>query len=345
MEAGETRKAPSTFGETMKKKPSTRGIPLEQVKRTCDTIRSEVGKVVVGYEDVVDDFLVCLITQGHMFMLGIPGIAKTTLAKTFSQVTGFSWNRIQFTQDLLPSDILGYNYYDQKKHTFVLRKGPVFNEIILADEINRSPPKTQSALIEAMQERQVTIEGTTLPLPHPFLVIATKNPIETEGVYPLPEAQLDRFLYRVSMDYLSVDDEFKMLKRKNDNNLSTVTPVGATAIRTLIGQHHKIYVDDSIMRYILNILTETRKSSHLVLGGSPRAGEHLLYAAKAYALIHGKEYVIPDDVKAVAPKVLSHRIILSAEAELEGASSDKLINDILSTVEVPELSPQKIVTH
>ena len=327
----------------MKKTIQTTKIDLVQVKKTCDTIREEVGKVVVGYEAVVDDFLVCLVTQGHMFMLGIPGIAKTTLAKTFSTVTGFSWNRIQFTQDLLPSDIIGHYYFDQKKNAFILRKGPVFNEIILADEINRAPPKTQSALIEAMQERQVTIEGTTLPLPHPFLVIATKNPIETEGVYPLPEAQLDRFLYRVSMDYLDNKDELKMLRRKNENHEQHASPVNATAVRHLIGLHHKIHVDDSIMTYILNILNETRKSSHLVLGGSPRAGEHLLYATKAYALIHGKEYVIPDDVKKVAPKVLSHRIILSAEAELEGLSSDKVIDDILKIVEIPDIIIPKIL--
>ena len=312
-------------------------VDFATVKKTCDAIRNEVGNVVVGYQEVVDDFLVCLITQGHMFMLGVPGIAKTTLAKTFSLVTGFSWSRIQFTQDLLPSDIIGHYYFDQRENTFVLRKGPIFNEIILADEINRAPPKTQSALIEAMQERQVTIEGTTLPLPRPFLVIATKNPIETEGVYPLPEAQLDRFLYKVNMDYLPRDHELMMLKRKNENHQGTVTPVGVAAVNALIGLHHQVYVDEVIMRYIMNILTETRKNAHLVLGGSPRAGEHLLYAAKAYALIHGKNYVIPDHVKMVAPKVLAHRVILSAESELEGLSSDKVIDDILQMVEVPEM--------
>ena len=310
---------------------------LETVKNTCDAIRHEVGKVVVGYDEVVDDFLVCLITQGHLFMLGVPGIAKTTLAKTFSQVTGFSWSRIQFTQDLLPSDIIGHYYFDQRENKFLLRTGPIFNDIILADEINRAPPKTQSALIEAMQERQVTIEGTTLQLPRPFLVIATKNPIETEGVYPLPEAQLDRFLYKVDMDYLPRDHELLMLKRKDEHHQQTVTPVGVAAVTALIGLHHQIYVDDVIMEYIVDILTETRKNTHLVLGGSPRAGEHLLYAAKAYALIHGKSYVIPDDVKMVAPKVLAHRVILSAESELEGVSSDKVIDDILRLVEAPEM--------
>jgi MoxR-like ATPase len=322
----------------------TREVDFVAVKKTCDTIRNQVGNVVVGYQEVVDDFLVCLVTQGHLFMLGVPGIAKTTLAKAFSLVTGFSWSRIQFTQDLLPSDIIGHYYFDQRQNTFVLRRGPIFNDIILADEINRAPPKTQSALIEAMQERQVTIEGTTLPLPRPFLVIATKNPIETEGVYPLPEAQLDRFLYKVNMDYLPREYELMMLKRKNENHQLTVTPVGIAAVNALIGLHHQVYVDENIMEYILNILTETRKNAHLVLGGSPRAGEHLLYAAKAYALIHGKSYVIPDDVKAVVPKVLAHRMILSAESELEGVSSDKVIDDILHKVEVPEMVESTVLS-
>ena len=204
----------------MNKKTSS-GIDFEAVRNTCDSIRKEIGKVVVGYEDVIDDFLVCMITQSHMFMLGIPGVAKTTLAKTFSAVTGLSWNRVQFTQDLLPSDIIGHYYFNQKSNEFELRKGPIFSEILLADEINRAPPKTQSALIEAMQEKQVTIEGTTLELPRPFMVIATKNPVETEGVYPLPEAQLDRFLYRVNMDYLESDRELEMLRRKSENKRRT----------------------------------------------------------------------------------------------------------------------------
>jgi MoxR-like ATPase len=312
-------------------------LDVRQIKITCDAVRKEVAKVVVGYEDVVDDFLVCLIAQGHMFMLGVPGIAKTTLAKTFATVTGLRWNRVQFTQDLLPSDIVGHMFYDQKANDFKLRMGPIFSELVLADEINRAPPKTQSALIEAMQEHQVTIEGQTLPLPQPFLVIATKNPVETEGVYPLPEAQLDRFLYRVTMDYLSTKKEFELLKMKAANVYASVQPVGKEWITQLIGMHHQVYADESIMQYIVRILRETREAEELVIGGSPRAGEHLLYAAKAYALIHGKNYVIPDYVKTVAPKVLGHRVILSAESELEGLSSDKVVYDILSRVEIPDI--------
>ena len=315
----------------------TSGLDFKQVKKNCELIKNEIGKVVVGYEDVVDDLLICLITQGHMFMLGVPGIAKTTLAKTFSEVTGLSWGRVQFTQDLLPADIIGHYYYNQKTSEFELRKGPIFNEIILADEINRSSPKTQSALIEAMQEKQVTIEGTTLMLPNPFLVIATKNPIETEGVYPLPEAQLDRFLYRVNMDYLEPDLELSMLREKNENNYKKLKTIDKKIVQDLIGLHHEIYADESILTYILNILAETRSNDKLVFGASPRAGEHLLYAAKAYALIHGRDYVIPDDVKKVVPKVLSHRIILSAESEFEGVSTEKIMDDIISSVDVSEI--------
>ena len=323
-----------TMIKTKRKKSN---IDFKTVKKNCDQIKNEIGKIVVGYEDVIDDLLICLISEGHMFMLGIPGIAKTTLAKAFSEVTGLSWSRIQFTQDLLPSDIIGHYYYNQKKNEFELRQGPVFNEIILADEINRAPPKTQSALIEAMQEKQVTIEGTTLKLPHPFLVIATKNPVETEGVYPLPEAQLDRFLYRVNMDYLDSDLELSMLRKKNEINDIKLETVDKKIIHNLIGMHHKVFAEESILIYILNILAETRSNEKLVFGASPRAGEHLLYAAKAHALIHGREYVIPDDVKKVVPKVIGHRLILSAESEFEGISTEKILDEILNTVEVSEI--------
>jgi len=310
--------------------------PLE-VKAICDMIREQISTVVVGYEEVIDDLLVCLIAKGHLFMIGVPGIAKTTLAKTFSQVTGFTWNRIQFTQDMLPSDILGHYYYDQKKNAFELRKGPVFGELVLADEINRAPPKTQSALIEAMQEKQVTIEGNTQMLPEPFLVIATKNPVETEGVYPLPEAQLDRFLFSVQMDYLSFDKELGMLEKKNTvltESIATLQPVHE--VKQLLDSHHYVHADASILTYILRIIHETRNHEHIVMGASPRAAEYMLYAAKAYALIHGTDYVIPDYVKIIAPKVLSHRIILSTEADIEGVSAEKLIDDILQDVEIPD---------
>ncbi|MFO8077849.1 MAG: MoxR family ATPase [Thermoplasmatota archaeon] len=312
-------------------------LDVSQVKQLCDHIRKEISAHVVGYEQVIDDLLVCLISKGHLFMIGVPGIAKTTLAKTFAQATGLSWNRIQFTQDMLPSDILGHYYYNQKTQEFNLRKGPVFSELVLADEINRSTPKTQSALIEAMQERQVTIEGTTMHLPHPFLVLATKNPIETEGVYPLPEAQLDRFLYSVEMDYLPKDQELRMLAQKNKTREKPQKIIAAEEVKQLIGMHHRVYAEQSILRYIVDIIDETRNHNQLVMGASPRAGEHLLYASKAFALINGREYVIPDDVRAVAPKVLTHRLILSTDADLEGISRKKIIDDIISTVAIPDI--------
>jgi len=320
-----------------------KSLKPDKIKSICDNVREQVGEVVVGYENVVDDLLVCLITKGHLFMIGVPGIAKTTLAKTFSNATGLSWNRVQFTQDLLPSDILGHYYFDQKDSSFKLRKGPIFGEIILADEINRAPPKTQSALIEAMQEKQVTIEGKTFPLPEPFLVIATKNPVETEGVYPLPEAQLDRFLYSVQMDYLPTEQEQQMLDKKNDyglNDIVTTNPI--SDVDKLIGRHHQVYADKSIISYILNIVNETRNNSQVGMGASPRAGEHMLYAAKAYALINGRDYVIPDYVKTVAPKILQHRLILSTEAELEGVTTEKIIDDILGSIEIPDFIEPEI---
>lgn len=320
-------------------KRTKQSIDVKHVHDIFTQIRDQIGKVVIGYESVVEDLLVCLITKGHLYMIGVPGIAKTTLAKSFATVTGLSWNRVQFTQDILPADIIGHYYFDQKESTFKLRKGPVFGEIVLADEINRATPKTQSALIEAMQERQVTIEGKTLKLPNPFLVIATKNPIETEGVYPLPEAQLDRFLYSISMDYLPRNMEEMMLLRKNEDQreyLDVIKPI--PDVSSIIGLHHQIHADETIIRYIMNIVEATRSNEHLLMGASPRAAEHLLYASKALALIQGKEYVIPDMVKKVAPKVLGHRLILSTEADLEGISAQKIIQDILSTVEIPDMT-------
>lgn len=312
-------------------------LDVSKIQQICELVKSEIGEVIVGNEAVIDDLLICLMCKGHLFMIGVPGIAKTTLAKTFAMVTGLSWNRVQFTQDLLPADILGHFYFDQQKNEFKMRKGPVFNELILADEINRSSPKTQSALIEAMQERQVTIEGKTMMLPQPFLVIATKNPIETEGIYPLPEAQLDRFLLSVEMDYLSKDDELKMLQRKNENVQDSIQVSPIEEVNSLTGLHHQVHVADSVLSYLMDIIEKTRNHDHIVMGASPRAGEQLLYATKAFALIHGRDYVIPDDVKTVAFKVLSHRLILSTEAELDGISTHKIIDDILSKVSVPDM--------
>ncbi len=303
-----------------------------------EEIKKEVNKVIIGYEDVIDDFLICLITGGHLLLEGVPGIAKTTMIKVFTKAVDLDYERIQFTQDMLPADISGHYYYDQKSSEFELRKGPVFAQVLMADEINRAPPKTQSALIEAMQENQVTIEGKTLELPKPFFVIATRNPIETEGVYPLPEAQLDRFMIKSDMGYLGPSDELDMLKSKNgDWDVKKVKKVEDNFGLKIRGLHEDIFVSDSILSYIRDIIFETRNVEELVVGASPRAGEQLLYASKAFALINEKEYVIPDHVKEMAKRVLPHRLIVSVEAELEDLDEAYILDEILEErVEAPK---------
>ncbi len=312
---------------------------LEEYQKKFEAVKSEVEKVVVGYEDTVEDFLICLLTGGHLLLEGVPGIAKTTLIKAFTKTMGLEYERIQFTQDMLPADIIGHYYYDQKNSEFKLRKGPVFAQVLMADEINRAPPKTQSALIESMQERQVTIEGTTLELPEPFFVIATKNPIETEGVYPLPEAQLDRFMIKSDMTYLPSDQELNMLEMKNDGEKMglDVNSLGKNFGMGLYKIHENVHVSKEILKYIRNIVIKTRSLEDLALGASPRAGEHMLYAAKASAIIEGRDYVIPDDVKKISRKVLPHRLLLTVDAELEDIRTVDIVNQILEEeIEAPK---------
>lgn len=307
-------------------------------RKKFDAIKKEIDKVIIGYDEVVDDFLICLMTGGHILLEGVPGIAKTTMIKVFTKVMGLDYERIQFTQDMLPADISGHYYYNQKKSEFELRKGPVFAQVLMADEINRAPPKTQSALIEAMQEKQVTIEGRTLTLPDPFLVIATRNPIETEGVYPLPEAQLDRFMIKSDMGYLSPDKELDMLKMKQKNvDYDKIRTISDGFGYKIYGLHLEVYASDVVLEYIRDIVLETRNVEELVLGASPRAAEQLLYASKAHAVLNGRDYLIPDDVKKISMKVIPHRIILSVDAELEDISKKDVVNEILEEgVETPK---------
>lgn len=303
---------------------------LEEYEKKFERVKKEINKVVTGYEEVIEDFLICLMTGGHLLVEGVPGIAKTTLIKVFTKAVDLRYERIQFTQDMLPADISGHYYYNQKTGEFELRKGPVFAQVLMADEINRAPPKTQSALIEAMQEKQVTIEGKTLPLPDPFFVIATRNPIETEGVYPLPEAQLDRFMIKSDMGYLKPDEELDMLKGKNSGwRIDRAEKVRDDFGHEIIGLHQQVYLSDVVIEYIRDIILETRNIEELVVGASPRAGEHLLYASKAYALINGRDYVIPDDVKEMAKGVLPHRMIVSVEAELEELDTSQILGDVI----------------
>lgn len=298
-------------------------------------VKEGTSRVIIGYEDIIEDFLICLAAGGHILLEGVPGVAKTTLAKTMSQLVGLHFKRIQFTQDLLPSDITGHYFFNQKKQEFEFRSGPIFANVVLADEINRAPSKTQSALLEAMEEKQVTVEGTTFKLHEPFLVVATINPVELEGVYTLPEAQLDRFMIKGKMDYLSKDDELKFLNLKNtDWRWSDITVINDEVFSILRQEVLECRADPSIVRYIRDIISETRTDEKVVLGASPRAGEQVLYASKATATLSGRDYVIPDDVKRVVGKMLPHRLSLSLDSELEGITAELVIEKILERVEV-----------
>lgn len=290
----------------------------------------EIGKVVVGYEDVVELLAVALISKGHVLIVGVPGIAKTTIAKAFAKALGLSFSRIQLTPDLMPADITGSVYFDAKTSEFKFRKGPIFANVVLADEINRAMPKTQSALLEAMQERQVTVEGVTYKLPEPFMVIATMNPVESEGVYRLPEAQLDRFMFKIRLEYLSPEKEMEFLKRKSENDFGEIEKVELDVDPKLAR------VSGKILEYISRIAIETRVDKRLLLGASPRAMEHLLIASRALATIRKRDYVIPDDVKYLAKFVLPHRLIVKPEYEIDGLKAEEIVEEILEKVEVPK---------
>ena len=307
----------------------------------AEKVRRQVSRVIVGKEDVVDRLLIALLIGGHVLLEGVPGVAKTYLARSFAKTLGLKFKRIQLTPDLLPSDIIGVKVYNYKAMEFEFRPGPVFTNILLADEINRTPPRTQAALLEAMQEKQVTVDGETYKLPEPFVVIATQNPVETEGTYPLPEAQLDRFLFRVIVDYPSRNEEVEMLRIKRvKGEVIDVDQVAGPkevleASKTVA---EKVKVDDTILEYIVDLVRATREHPSVLLGGSPRAEVMLLYASRAYAAIsEGRDYVVPDDVKAVFFDVMNHRIILRPEYVIGTYSREPLwsyraIHGILSSV-------------
>ena len=305
-------------------------------------VRSEASKAVVGQEEAFTQILIALFSGGHVLLEGVPGTAKTLMAKTLAALTGVEFKRVQFTPDLMPSDVIGTQIFEMGTGQFRLRKGPVFTNILLGDEINRAPAKTQSALLEAMEERQVTIEGERLPLPEPFFVMATQNPVEYEGTYPLPEAQLDRFLFKVIVDYAPQEVEIEVLRRYHAgfdaHRLETVglRPVMNPGILAQCrAEIRQVQVDDGILKYVTDIAQASRKSLDLILGGSPRASISLLLAAKTWAAIQNRAYVTPDDVKFLARPVYRHRIILKPEAEIEGLTPDTAMARILARVEVP----------
>ena len=318
---------------------------IEKESAFVEMIKTEMSKVIIGQKQLLDGLLIGLLSDGHILLEGVPGLAKTLAITTLAKTVKAKFNRIQFTPDLLPADLIGTMIYSQRKEEFIVKKGPVFSNFILADEINRSPAKVQSALLEAMQERQVTIGTETYPLEEPFLVLATQNPIEQEGTYPLPEAQVDRFMLKVVIDYPKKDEE-KLIIREN---LKKVFPVANTILdpadilkaRDVVKD---VYMDEKIERYILDIVFATRYPEEYKLpvfknminyGGSPRASIYLAMAAKAYAFIRRRGYVIPEDVRAVCNDVLRHRIGLTYEAEAENVSSVDIVTEILNTVEVP----------
>jgi MoxR-like ATPase len=308
----------------------------EQVQQLHQRICDQTARVVVGVETVVQQLLIALLAGGHVLLEGVPGVAKTTLSKVFARLLGCQYQRVQFTPDLLPSDITGTSIFDRQHNDFVLRRGPIFTQVLLADEINRAPAKTQAALLEAMQEYQVTIDGQTLPLPIPFLVIATQNPVEQEGVYRLPEAQLDRFLLRIEMGYPSFEDEVELLRLHSRPAVDVEPVCSPEMIVQVQGRLVNVYVADTIYRYIVQLATASRRHPEISLGASPRAALNLLRCARARAVLLGRHYVTHDDVQAVLHPVLGHRLILRPEAEIEGRRIVEVLRELVDSVPVLE---------
>ncbi len=320
--------------------------PAADPRAAVLAVRDEVGKVVVGQEGTLSGLVTALLVGGHVLLEGVPGVAKTLLAKALAGSLSLDFARIQFTPDLMPSDVLGQLIYTQGATSgspgeFRFREGPVFTNLLLADEINRTPPKTQAALLEAMEERQVTIEGRARPLPEPFIVVATQNPIEYEGTYPLPEAQLDRFLLKLVVGYPSADQETEVLRRHDEgldphDVAAVVRPVASAAdlaaARLLVGE---VRVEPPVLDYVVSLARATRESASLMLGVSPRGSAMLLHASKAWAWLSGREFVTPDEVKSIAKPALRHRVQLRPEVELEGVTVDNVLDGVLATVPVP----------
>ncbi|MDI9309915.1 MAG: MoxR family ATPase [Limnohabitans sp.] len=315
-------------------------IDLQQLNRDIMYIKREVGKVIVGQEKVIDQLLVAILSNGHVLIEGVPGVAKTITAKLLAKTLNVDFSRIQFTPDLMPSDILGTSIFDLKKSEFEFKKGPIFSNLVLIDEINRAPAKTQAALFEVMEERQITIDGHQFKMDSPFLVIATQNPVEQEGTYRLPEAQLDRFLFKVTVDYPQLNEEINILQREHqlqnnsklDQVLSVLSKTNIQEYQSLVKQ---IIVEPHLLEYIAKIVINTRENAFIYLGASPRASIAILNAAKGFAAIRGRDFITPDDIKDATIPVLQHRIIITPEREMEGLTSTEIIKQIIDSVEIP----------
>jgi len=310
---------------------------MADVKAFGERVINSLEKVIVGKRQSLELVVIGLLCQGHILIEDVPGVGKTMLARSLARSLDCVFNRIQFTPDMLPSDVTGVSIYNQQKNEFEFRPGPIIGQVILADEINRATPKTQAALLEAMEERQVTVDGVTHPMPKPYIVLATQNPIEYEGTFPLPEAQLDRFLLRMRLGYPSVNDEIRIMDdQKLQHPLQTLTSVASgDEVLQMSEAVRQVYISDVVKRYIVDLSTRTRNSQDVYLGASPRGSLFLSRAAQARAALHGRDHVLPDDVKALAVAVLAHRIIVSAAARLRDVSSDRIVQEIVHSTPVP----------
>jgi len=315
-------------------------VDLKALNQSVEQIRAQIATVIVGQEAMIDLLITAILADGHVLIEGVPGVAKTLTAKLLSKVIDVNFSRIQFTPDLMPSDVLGTSIYNLKKSEFEFKAGPIFSNIVLIDEINRAPAKTQAALFEVMEERQVTVDGTTYPLGYPYMVVATQNPIEHEGTYRLPEAQLDRFLFKITVNYPSLENEMAIIsghhQRKGQQPLREVTPVlKAEQIKAFRQAVQNIMVENNLVKYIAQIIHETRNNPSLFLGASPRASVAVLNSAKAFAALNGRDFVTPEDIKVVALPVLRHRVILTPDKEMEGITADEVVRQIIDKIEVP----------
>lgn len=315
-------------------------IDLKDLQHAVEKIKTELNKVIVGQPEMLEMLIVSILTDGHSLIEGVPGVAKTLTAKLLAKTLAVDFNRIQFTPDLMPSDILGTSVFNVKNNEFEFKRGPIFSNIILIDEINRAPAKTQAALFEVMEERQITMDGIQYVMKPPFLVFATQNPIEQEGTYALPEAQLDRFLFKINVPYPNLEEEVRILEnahhREDAKEMEGISPVlSAEQIAEYQQVIKKIIIENNLLRYIATITDNTRNNANLYLGASPRASLAIMNASKALAAINGRDFVTPDDIKKIVPNVLRHRIMLTPEREMEGMTSDRVIQQILETIEIP----------
>ena len=320
--------------------PFRSNLDLGHIQDGVEKVFAECGKVIIGQKELIELMLTCIISDGHILLEGVPGIAKTLSAKVMAKTIDTKFSRIQFTPDLMPSDIIGTSIFNMKDSEFHFKKGPIFSNVVLIDEINRAPAKTQSALFEVMEEKQISFDGVTYPMSQPFIVIATQNPIEQEGTYRLPEAQLDRFLMKINLSYPDENEELQILERfKNKFGRPDLDSIEAVLnlerIKEIQGTLDKIYIEKQMLEYITQIVQATRNHGKVYLGASPRASLALLNTAKVTAVIAGRDFLIPDDVQFVAPHVLNHRLILTPDAEMEGLTSFMVIDDIIKSVDVP----------